>query len=262
MKTFGSNNLSPFASTIGVHRPNFSGFSGRMTMRFKDGGGEGGDGGGDGGQGQGDKDKEFEFTPAQQAKIQELVNQSFGKGAGKAEAKAMARIQELETENAKLKGGDKKDGKDQPKTYDEATLKQLLDQAKGEFEPKLTAAQQRIEKLMGHQRSAAIVSAAAKHKAIDPDVVAKLVADSVSFDEDGRLVVLDEKGQPRLNQKAEPLAVEDHVKQFLAERPFLAQAANAGGAGSSTKTGGGAQQATTRPKTWNEATARFSSTLQ
>lgn len=210
-------------------------------------------------QGQGQEKTEVDFfSPAQQAKVQELINQAFGKASGKAEQKAATRIAELEAEIAKLKGGDQgtKDGKETAKGYDEDSVKKLLEGVRGEYEPKLTAATEIIDRLKGHQRNAAIVSAAAKAKAVDPEVVAKLIGDSVGFDEEGRLVVLETSGQPKLNRKAEPMAVEEFVAQYLDERPYLKQAANAGGGGSGTKAAGGGQPPE-RPKSFADAARQF-----
>ncbi len=234
-----------------VFRPMFG------TPRFfldtsGDGGGSAGGGAGPTGtQGQGNTQTGgstqtgADFTPEQQAKIQDLINQAFGKGASKAEKEQATRIQQLEAELANLKGGksgDKTAGDQGAKSgYDQDEIKKLLDGVRGEYEPKLTEANQTIEKLKSGQRNAAVMAAAAVAKAVDPVVVAKLVGDAIGFDGDGRLVVLDASGQPRLNAKAEPMSVDEYVASFLEERPYLKQPSNAGGAGSGTKGAGGSQ---------------------
>ncbi len=223
------------------------------------GAGIGNEGGGNAGGGDQGKPKPVEFTPEQQARMQEIINETYGKAFGKAQSDHAAQLKALQDEIAKLKGG-KSGGKDEKggdgKGYGEDDVKKLLDGVRGEYEPKLTAYQQQVEQLRNHQRTAAIVSAAAKAKAVDPEVVAKLIGPDVGFDDEQRLVVLDANGRPRLNHKAEPMSIEEYVTAVLNERPYLRQATNAGGAGSSTQGRPGTTKQD-RPKNWAQAEAQL-----
>lgn len=178
-----------------------------------------------------------EFTPEQQAKLQELINDAFGKGASKAEKAQAARIQQLEAELAKLKTPkpqDKPQDKPEGKTYTQAELQELLAQRDEEYKPKLTAAEERVTKLLEKERSAAIIGAAAKANAIDPEDVALLVGRFVTHDEDGSVVVLGERGTPRLNAKGESMSVEEFVKSYVDSKPHLKRGSNTPGVGSTT----------------------------
>ena len=201
-----------------------------------DGGGSGGAGGSGGGAPQ-DSKPGAEFTPEQQAKLQELINDAFGKGASKAEKAQATRIQELEAELAKFKNQkpqDKPEEKPEGKVYTQAEVQELLAKRDEEFKPKLTAAEERVAKLLEKERSAAIIGAAAKANAIDPEDVALLVGRYVAHDEDGNVVVLNERGSTRLNSKGDPMTVEEFVKSFVDTKPHLKRGANTPGVGSTT----------------------------
>lgn len=198
----------------------------------------GGPQGGGGGQGDPkDQKPNGEFTPEQQAKIETLINQAFGKGASKAEKDQAARIKELEAELAKHKTPkpqDKPQEKAEGKTYTQAELQELLAQRDEEYKPKLTAAEERVAKLLEKERSASIIGAAAKANAIDPEDVSLLVGRFVAHDEDGNIVVLNERGTTRLNAKGEPMSVEEFVKSYVDGKPHLKRGANTPGVGSTT----------------------------
>lgn len=256
----GSSNSSLFAGTIGVHRPSFSGFSGRMTMRFKDGetGQAGGQQSAQGSQG-GQQSGQQGAAQGQQSQVgqqqggaitfatQDELDEFLEKRIGRTRRTYDKQIDDLTKEVEKLKGKGGKDAQQgaqgqqaqgNERTYTQAELQELIAKRDEEYTPKLKAAEDRVSKLLEKERSAAIISAAARANAIDPEDVSLLVGRHVSHDEDGALVVLNEKGTPRLNSKGEPLSVEEFVKAFVESKPHLKRGSGTSGAGSGTSNNG------------------------
>lgn len=198
-----------------------------------------------------------EFTHEQQVKLNELINQAHGKAYGKAQKEHSDKIAALEAQIAKLTA---KPDKTEKQGYDEDAVRKLVDGVRAEYEPQVKGYQDQIGKLMGHQRNAAIVSAAARANAVDPDVVASLMGDRVGFDDEHGLIVIGSNGQPELNSKAAPKSVEEAVREFLDAKPYLKKASNSGGAGSSTQAG--VSKAQGKPRTWAEAAQQLASEMR
>lgn len=75
----------------------------------------------------------------------------------------------------------------------------------------------------------ALVNAASKHKATNPDHVAKLLRANVQLGEDGQPVVLDDKGEVRYNTDlAEPFSIDDLVNEFIGANPYFQSAGKQG----------------------------------
>lgn len=199
-----------------------------------------------------DSKPDVSFSADQQAKVQEIVDSTYAKAAAKTEAKVKAEMAQLQAEITKLKGdggdkGDPKpgekpkgDGKDE-KTYTKDQLEQTLRQAEERWEVKLgaetkakTDAEERALKLLEKDRRATIVSAAAKALAIDPEEVADLTLRHVAHDDEGGIIVLNEKGGARLGPKGDPLTVEEFVRDWVEKRPHHKRGSGTGGAGSGT----------------------------
>lgn len=233
------------ASSIGVHRPSFSGFSGRMAVRFKDGGGEGDQGkGGEGDQGKGDQGGAGKLISMSQEDLNDLVESRLGKERKKHEGTISDLQRQLDELKGKGdKGGDKGGDQGKGKAYSQEDVQSLI--AK-EWEPKLKASTETITKLQTRIKTSEIKAAAADANAYDSDEVAALLDRSVGFDEEGELVVLDEKGNVVLGDKGKPLPVKEFVAAYLEKKPHLVKGSGTNGAGSGTQqTGNGKQQ----PKT-------------
>lgn len=69
-----------------------------------------------------------------------------------------------------------------------------------------------------------LLSAAAKYKAVAPEQVKQLLANSVRLNEDGEVEVVDDKGSVRYKDSGELVGVEDLVQEFLLSNPHFAQA--------------------------------------
>lgn len=184
------------------------------------------------------------FTEAQQAKVQELINEAHGKAMRKAEQKLGTQMAELQSqlEAFKSEQGNKKS------TFDEEAARKMLADTEAKY-------QAQIAEMLNGQKTGVLMSAASKANAVNPEVVAKLVGDAVAF-EDGRFVV-QEGGKAKLNKRLEPMTVDEYVADYLEANPYLKKPSNVGGAGS-----GGAKlpiagEAPARPRNFNEAAQMF-----
>ena len=68
-----------------------------------------------------------------------------------------------------------------------------------------------------------LVSAAARHRSVNPDQVKALLKSSVRLNPDGEVEVLDTKGAVRYTDRGTPLAVDDLVQEFLLSNPHFVQ---------------------------------------
>ena len=73
-----------------------------------------------------------------------------------------------------------------------------------------------------------ILSLASKNNAIAPDQVVSLLKNSVNYNDDGRIEILDNNKNIRYNPKGELLTIEDRVKEFLDANPHFRKGSLAG----------------------------------
>lgn len=90
-----------------------------------------------------------------------------------------------------------------------------------------------LNKLRGELTSVrvdgALVNAASKNKATNPDHVAKLLRANVQLNDEGQPTVLDEAGEVRYNiDKAEPFSIDDLVTEFMSANPYFKSAGKPG----------------------------------
>lgn len=116
---------------------------------------------------------------------------------------------------------------------EEATKRQTEQQIKrGEFEKTLqdlaakkdAEIQKRDSIIKEYKVNSPLISAAAKFRAVAPDQVKALLANSVRLNGDGEVEVVDEKGSVRYNDTGSPIQVEDLVSEFLLSNPHFVQA--------------------------------------
>lgn len=69
-----------------------------------------------------------------------------------------------------------------------------------------------------------LLSAAATYRAVAPEQVKALLANSVRLNDDGEVEVVDAKGAVRYTDKGAPLGVEDLVREFLDSNPHFKSA--------------------------------------
>lgn len=202
-------------------------------------GGEGGGGSG-GGQGGGEGGKGGEKKPFMVFESQDDLDDFVEKRLGRERRKLQGKIDDLETQLEAAKGkGDQGKGKDGERVYTQAEVDTLV--AKKDEE--ITTRQQRIDGLLGVQRKNAILEAATN--AYNPAQVAKLLESEIGFDDQGNLIVLDDKGNHRLDPKnGKPLSVATHVTTYLEANKHLVKGSQIGGTGSGGGQGGGGNKPT------------------
>jgi|DEB0MinimDraft_4_1074332.scaffolds.fasta_scaffold01881_8 hypothetical protein len=122
---------------------------------------------------------------------------------------------------------------------------------KGEFEKILKEqaekASQKISTLTDEltkiKVDGALLNAASKHRAINPDQVVKLVRDQVKMSETGQVEVVDPKtGQTKYTEAGSPLDVESAVKDWLNANPHFVSAGPSGSGSKSNTSPEGAKQ--------------------
>lgn len=200
-----------------------------------------------------------------QEKLNELIDKAHAKGASKAERAVADKLKEYEAKLAKLESTNA-NGK-AGKSYTQEDLDAILERREAEkraqfaeLEQAHQAVQDKAAKMLAKERRAAIVAAAAKHKAVDAADVADLLERHIAHDDDEALIVLDERGKPRLGPKGSPLTVDEFVKTFLDTKPHLKQGTGTTGAGSFSVNG--KAQPGKPPKTMHEATAALMDALR
>lgn len=199
------------------------------------------DGGGAGGGSDDKTTEEPDFTPGQHVKVNEIAAKARREGEAKGKKDAEKTIfgafdvASLDDLRAKLDAPAERDkGKlDEQLVKRDAEWKSKLDAALKERDDARTGADQVRRDYQHKERHAALVNAAAKVKAIDPQIVAQLTADGIDFADDGSLFVKGD-GAPRINAKGNPMSLDEFVSAYVAERQFLVQGSGTQGAGSTT----------------------------
>jgi hypothetical protein len=108
---------------------------------------------------------------------------------------------------------------------------------KGEFEKILKEAAEKAhskisaltDELMKIKVDGALLNAASKYKAVNPEQVVRLVRDQIRMSETGKVEVLDPKtGQTRYTETGDPLEVEYAVGEWLKSNPHFVSAGPTG----------------------------------
>ncbi len=81
----------------------------------------------------------------------------------------------------------------------------------------------------------ALINASSKSKAVSPEHVAQLLRSNVSLNSEGKVVVMDADGNPRYNESADPMTVDQLVEDFLGSNQYF-RAAGPSGTGSTGNT--------------------------
>jgi DNA-binding transcriptional MerR regulator len=105
-------------------------------------------------------------------------------------------------------------------------FQELLQKQKADYESRL---QQMTSELQRVHVDGALLNAASKNRAVNPEHVASLLKGQVRLGEGNQVEVLDTDGNVRYNtETAAPLTVEDAVNEFLTANPYFRAAAPAG----------------------------------
>lgn len=112
-------------------------------------------------------------------------------------------------------------------------FEELLQKQKSDADARIGQLQTELHRI---QVDGALLSAASKHKALNPDHVASLMKNNVRLNESGQVEVLDSDGQVRYDtNNAAPVTVDQAVEEFLTQNAYFRAAAPAG-SGSSGNT--------------------------
>ena len=131
------------------------------------------------------------------------------------------------------------------KLLEEKENKEMEDQkARGEFEKILKEQAEKSNKEIAGLRSeiekvkvdGALLNAASKNQAINPDQVKDLLKGNVKLTDDGKVEILAENKQPIYNKDGDLKSIDEYVKDFITENPHF-QTATPSGSGSKANLG-------------------------
>ena len=131
------------------------------------------------------------------------------------------------------------------KLLEEKENKEIEDQkARGEFEKILKEQAEKSNKEISGLRSeiekvkvdGALLNAASKTSAINPEQVKDLLKGNVKLNEDGKVEILAENKQPIYNKEGDLKSIDEYVKDFITENPHF-QTATPSGSGSKANLG-------------------------
>ena len=113
-------------------------------------------------------------------------------------------------------------------------FEELLQKQKSEADSRISQLQNELHRV---QVDGALLSAASKHKAVNPQHVASLMKNTVRLNEEGQVEVLDSDGNVRYDtNNASPVSVDQAVEEFLSQNAYFRSAAPSGsGSGGNTK---------------------------
>lgn len=198
-------------------------------------GSAGADGGADGGNteaGSGtgsEAAKSVEFSPKQQAKVQEIVDGAYKKAFAKAKEES-TKITANEDEVAKLKAelAEAADLKAKQPSPDVDEMKKKI----AELEKTNTGLEANKTQNDSLRKSEMLLTAISKFTSRGIGEIAQLIRDTVTIGEDGQPQIQGKDGAPKLNAKGEQMTLDEYIASWLAERPHYLEAAGGTGAGS------------------------------
>ena len=131
------------------------------------------------------------------------------------------------------------------KLLQEKENKEMEDQkARGEFEKILKEQAEKSNKEIAGLRSeiekvkvdGALLNAASKNSAINPEQVKDLLKGNVKLTDDGKVEILAENKQPMYNKDGDLKSIDEYVKEFITDNPHF-QTATPSGSGSKANLG-------------------------
>ena len=137
------------------------------------------------------------------------------------------------------------DPEEAKKLLEEKENKQIEEQkARGEFEKILKEQAEKSNKEIAGLRSeiekvkvdGALLNAASKNSAINPEQVKDLLKGNVKLTDDGKVEILAENKQPMYNKDGDLKSIDEYVKEFITDNPHF-QTATPSGSGSKANLG-------------------------
>lgn len=197
--------------------------------------------------------KKVTFTPEQQSKVNELIQDAMGRAGKTAREEAATfktELQKVQTDlaaaQAALSNADTKGDKEAAKG-DIAALRSTIDEMKRaqqthvdetkRLQGLVTSKEEEVKtarsEAINIRKEIAITNAASKVNFVNNEVVTKLTKDSISWDgEKNRFFVVGVDGTPRLNASFDPMSLEEFYTEFAAQNPYLVRGDVKGGVGS------------------------------
>ena len=223
--------FNPSNSVSRVQKPVWRILPGMIRgLHFQPDGGDtpGGDSGGE----PEDKPEDIPTVTMTLKEQQDLIAKRERLAADKATKVNAGLLKELQD---KLAAFEKKAPEKKENTYTADDLQKVLDERDRVHGDKVKEMQTSLTALQNAKKDSAIVSAASKAKAIDPEIVLRMVRDSIALDETGNLSVIDSNGSPRLSPKrGQDMTIDELIEEFLSDKPYLRTGSNTGGTGSNT----------------------------
>jgi hypothetical protein len=194
------------------------------------------------------------FTPEQQEKVNQLIQEAQGRAARELREKygqAESKIGELETklneavEAAKKAKtpGERKDAAEDVEALrlqmeemkNASLLKQTeVEQWKQRFSQETEKVKSTKEELMNVKKQHAMQSAAGKVGFVNPEIPVRLLDHYIQWDDErSKFVVKGDAGTMRMNAALEPMSLEEFYEEFATKNPYLVRGENKGGTGSS-----------------------------
>lgn len=200
------------------------------------------------------KDQEkVTFTPEQQAKVNEIINEAVGRAGNAARAEAAtfkSELQKVQTDLAAaqeaLKHAGSKGEKDAAKG-DVAALQSTIEEMRRaqqshvdetkRLQSLVTSKEEEVKtarsEAINIRKEIAIANAASKVNFVNNEVVTKLTKDNIQWDGDkNRFIVIGVDGSKRLNASFDPMSLEEYYTEFAAQNPYLVRGDVKSGVGS------------------------------
>ena len=109
----------------------------------------------------------------------------------------------------------------------------ILQQQKQDFDAKLNTMKSQLER---EKVDGALLNAASKNSAINPEQVKDLLKGNVKLTDDGKVEILAENKQPMYNKDGDLKSIDEYVKDFITDNPHF-QTATPSGSGSKANLG-------------------------
>ena len=167
------------------------------------------------------KAEEEKFNPAQQEKVNNLLesaqDRGFAAGAKKGNDKAEALQKELDALKVKP-------GAHEPKEKDNVDVEELVKEI----------ATLKAEGVKNHERSinASLLTEISDFDVVNPRQMAELLRGHIKVDAGGQLSVQSADGALKINAQGNPMTVKEYIGKWLEGNPHMLKAAGSAGSGS------------------------------
>jgi hypothetical protein len=168
-----------------------------------------------------------------QAKVQELIDGAYAKAYNKADVKNKEQVETLTQTIEELKKqvaqGNKKPSGD---IIDKSEYEHAVNSLNEEKQKLSDELAEKNASIRNGNITTALIDAVSGENVVDVSTVMQLVRPYIDYDEEGKLIVLNENGNPKHNTAGQYLSVKEYVTEFVNSKPWLLKGSQ-GGSGSS-----------------------------